>query len=58
MSFINLPFETLRPTSDHASATNASRPSEVMLLGVGKRSINARNQSNRLLPAKWAILGK
>jgi len=42
ISLIHRAFETLRPTSDHASATNASRPSEVMLTGVGKRSINAK----------------
>jgi putative transposase len=32
--------------------------SAVMLAGVGNRSISARNQSDRLLPAKRAISGK
>ncbi len=48
--------ETFRPTSGQASARNASRPSDVMLLGVGKRSISARNQSDRLLPTWIAPL--
>ncbi len=50
--------ETLRPMSGHAAAEKTSRSSAVILSGVGNRSMSARNQSDRVLPAKRAISGK
>ncbi len=58
MSLISLALETLRPTGAPASRENASCPSAVVLAGVGKRSNKAKNQSDRLLPAKRSISGK
>jgi hypothetical protein len=58
MSLMRRALETLRPMSGHAAAENASRSSAVMVAGVGNRSMSARNQSDRLLPAKRAISGK
>jgi hypothetical protein len=57
-SLISRALENLGTISGHASAEKASRSSAVMLAGVGNRSISARNQSDRLLPAKRAISGK
>ena len=48
----------LDPVALPDQAANASRSSAMMLPGVGKRSISARNQFERLLPAKRAISGK
>lgn len=50
--------ETFRPVSVHAYVEKASRSSPVMLARVGNCSIGARNQSDRLLPARRTISGK
>jgi hypothetical protein len=41
-----------------AAAESLSASSALMLAGVGNRPRSAKNQSDRLLPAKWVISRK